>query len=222
LADGANVVMSKLEQASLRRLPDWRARTYQRMADACRSGLQPEDVTRISRDEVQDLRPLLALVPPGLLIDRFRETALEFLALGERPDGVSCTYDQLHGLHELMGHIEEILDRAARHEANFPEVLQGLAGLRRWARSTHAEVPADVRQLIADQLMLAAVSETIPTLLGGLHFHGNATIDLPDAESLRRLHLPPGVVQMNVQGQEPGDWSDLRHKADAGGITLIR
>lgn len=224
LASGGEVRPSDKQRTAMRLLPDWLDRAQRDMAQACRSGLALTDGTSISRREVQDMRHLLALVPSGLLLSRFREMAREFGELRELDGDVLCSYDQMYQLQELMSHLRLALERTVPGGARFqPEVLQGLAELRRWERSDHPNLPAHVRTEIADQLSLAAVTDpeldATPTVLEG--WCDGLKLDLPDAELLRRLHLPSGLVQMKVEDQMPPDWNDLRSKAEAGGITLI-
>ncbi|ANH68499.1 hypothetical protein [Mitsuaria sp. 7] len=225
LALGSGTTPSDVQRSAARRLPDWLRRTQGFMHEARRGGLALEHGTSIPKEEVQDLRRLFEFLPSGLLLSRFRETAQEFRELRELDGDTICSFDQLYQLLDLMAHVRSALDRVMPGGGRFqPEVLQALAGLRRWERSDHPSLPAEVRQDIADQLMQAAVTDpeldAQPTVLEG--WRDGLLLDLPDAHLLRQLHLPAGLVQMKLEDQLPLDWSDLRCKADAGGITLIR
>lgn len=230
LAAGCPLLTSEAQDDALRRLPDALVGMREMMGNACTGGLALDDRVPQSREQSADLRHLLALTPAGLLPARHRDLATDFRArfASARPAGLS--FGDLHDLLDLMNHLRSMFDRVvpggARHE---PDVLRGLALLRRWERSDHGWMTADRREHVADLLHLAALVDPAIDASVFLLDHwpraapgrdGDLAPDLPDAEILRRLHLTAGQVEVRLEGQSPMDWRDLRDKAEAGGIVL--
>ncbi|WP_431104818.1 hypothetical protein [Roseateles noduli] len=231
LAGGEPLPVSETQRAALRALPDWLATVQERLVHAHDGALSLDDLAPLARAERQEARALLMLLPPGLLSARHQAQIRECQQLlgGDAPR--DCSYEQLLRLRELLGELQPLFDRVVPGGARFDaEVLQGLAGLKRWERSQHDTVHPYIRQDMADLLRLAAVTDperdASPTVLGAWRSGADrlgelAAPDLPDAELLRQLHLPPGLVRMELEGQWPRDWDELRRKAEAGGIALI-